>query len=50
MLLFKLEKDKQGIVLVFSKVKKGENVGEKEKKRSSSFGSHFLEKECLPSL
>ena len=44
---FKLEKDKRGIVSSSSKSKKGENVGEKKGKRSSSFKFDFLERECV---
>ena len=40
--LFKLEKDKQGIVFVFSNAKRGENVGE-ERKNDSGCWNGVLE-------
>ena len=47
--LFKLEKDKRGIVSSSSKSKKGEKRGRREVLHMK-LGSHFFERECLPSL
>ena len=46
---FKLEKDKRGIVSSSSKSKKGEK-SEGRCVLHTKLGSHFLERECLPSL
>ena len=47
--LFKLENDKRGIVSSSSKRKKGEKRG-RGGVLQRKLGSHFLERECLPSL
>ena len=46
---FKLEKDKREIVSSSSKSKKGEKLGRRGVLHWK-LGSHFLERECLPSL